>query len=171
MEARHAAPLEAAGRSHVLYGVLDRVDKRPEGEIILDYKTGRHPQVPAAFWRGDDLWERLDAWTPGAPDPLPELADALPSIQLPCYLYIYSREDAPDEPRPVADAAWVHLAGDGAEVPLLGPKWSDEERAAILHTRIPALLRFVLTHMRAAPELRPRPGPHCAWCPYVGACR
>ena len=47
----------------------------------------------------------------------------------------------------------------------------DEERAAILHTRIPALLRFVLTHMRAAPELRPRPGPHCAWCPYVGACR
>lgn len=171
VEARHAAPLKAAGRSHVLYGVLDRVDKRPEGEIILDYKTGRHPQVPAAFWRGDDLWERLDAWTPGAPDPLPELADALPSIQLPCYLYIYSREDAPDEPRPVADAAWVHLAGDGAEVPLLGPKWSDEERAAILHTRIPALLRFVLTHMRAAPELRPRPGPHCAWCPYVGACR
>ena len=71
----------------------------------------------------------------------------------------------------MTDAAWVHLAGDGAEVPLLGPKWSDEERAAILHTRIPALLRFVLTHMRAAPELRPRPGPHCAWCPYVGACR
>lgn len=174
VEAQHSAPLEAAGRPHVLYGVLDRVDRRPGGDIILDYKTGRHPQVPAAFWRRDDLWDRLDAWTPGGPDPLPDLADALPSIQLPCYLYIYSREnlaDAQDEPRPVTDAAWVRLAGDGAEVPLLGPKWNDEERDGILRERIPALLRFVLAHMRAAPELCPRPGPHCAWCPCAGACR
>lgn len=177
VEAQHAAPLEAGGRPHVLYGVLDRVDRRPEGDIILDYKTGRHPQVPAAFWRRDDLWERLEAWTPDGPDPLPDLADVLPSIQLPCYLYIYGHEnpsdasEAPDVARPVTDAAWVHLAGDGAEVPLLGPKWSDEEREDILNTRIPVLLRFVLAHMRAAPELRPRPGPHCAWCPYAGACR
>lgn len=175
VEQEHAARLEAEGLSHTLYGILDRVDRRNGGDVILDYKTGRHPQVPAAFWRKDELWTRLDGWTPDAADPLPALADALPSIQLPCYLYIYSQEklqEEPDaEPRSVTDAAWVHLAGDGREIPLLGPKWNDEDRRDILENRIPALLRFVLTHMRQAERLMPRPGPHCAWCPYAGACR
>ena len=173
VEAEHRASLEAAGRPHVLYGKLDRVDARPEGHIILDYKSGRVlTTTPVAFWHKDDLWDRMETWTPASPDdPLPELADALPGIQLPCYLYIYSRGDAPDKPRPVADAVWVHLAGDGREVPLLGPKVSDEDREDILNTRIPTLLRFVLTHMRNAPELHPQPGEHCQWCPYAGACR
>lgn len=173
IEAEHKARLEAAGRPHVLLGVLDRVDSRAEGDIILDYKSGRSLKpVSAAFWRGDDLWDRMEKWTPDSPDdPLPELADALPGIQLPCYLYIYSHENGPDKPRPVADAAWIHLAGDGGEVPLLGPKISDKERDDILNERIPALLRFVLTHMRSAPELRPQPGQHCQWCAYAGVCR
>ena len=173
VEAEHSAGLEAAGRPHTLYGKLDRVDARPEGHIILDYKSGRVlTTTPVAFWHRDDLWGRMEKCTPASPDdPLPELADALPGIQLPCYLYLYSHGDAPDKPRPVADAAWVHLAGDGSEVPLLGPKLSGDERGAILNDRIPALLRFVLNHMRNAPELCPQPGRHCQWCPYAGLCR
>ncbi|MCH5277449.1 MAG: PD-(D/E)XK nuclease family protein [Desulfovibrionaceae bacterium] len=172
VEATHTARLEAAGHPHVLYGTLDRVDARPEGDIILDYKSGRSIKVaPPAFWLGDDVWERMEDWAPGPEDPLPGLADALPGIQLPCYLYLYSHGNPPDEPRAAADAAWIHLAGDGKEISLLGSKISAEDRAFILNTRIPALLRFVLTHMRNAPELRPQPGRHCQWCPYTGACR
>jgi hypothetical protein len=167
LEKKCTAVLAVGNQSRTLQGTLDRVDRREAGDVILDYKSGRLPPHPASFWKAGPLWDRLDAWTPDRPDPLPELGASLGSIQLPCYLFLHDRETG----RSAFDAAWVNLGGDGAEIPLLGEKWDDGERGIILTRRIPALLRFVLSHMQNAPSLAPLPGPRCAWCPFLRTCR
>lgn len=175
IERTHTAIIPVQGDSRILSGILDRVDRRPDGAIILDYKSGRPPKTPLPFWRDNVLWSSLQAWTPDRPDILPNVAMALPSLQLPCYLYLYTHDaDNPDgqstEIAENLDAAWVRLADAGQEAPLLGPKWSPEARREIIEHKIPALLHFVLDHMQNAPVLAPHPGPHCAWCPYANSC-
>jgi hypothetical protein len=59
------APLAVDGLGVRLGGVLDRVDQRPEGAVVLDYKTGSLAPPPLKAWSNDALWERVEAWEPG----------------------------------------------------------------------------------------------------------
>lgn len=170
-----SAVLEDGRHRFLLEGKIDRLDRREQGLVILDYKSGSTSRQPhASFWKDDMLWSAMETWTPERADPLPELAKALPSIQLPCYLYLCGRD-----PRnagalrlsPLADAALVQLADRGDEIPLLGPGMNDEERSEIIEERIPALLRFVLHHMATADVFALRRTERCARCPYRTCCR
>ncbi len=174
LEHEASAVFENGERRFTLSGTLDRLDRRPEGLVILDYKSGNTSKQPhASFWSDEELWRQMREWRPGQPDPLNALADSLPSIQLPCYLYLCAHD-----PRmaaflrlsPLADAAWVQLAEKGEEISLLGEDAAEEERRTIIEERIPELLSFVLRHMDEAEIFAPRRSRRCERCPYRMHC-
>jgi RecB family exonuclease len=169
-----SAELLLGDRRFVLAGQIDRLDRREQGLVILDYKSGRTSKSPRReFWHDEDLWQAMRDWTPGMPDPLAELADSLPSLQLPCYLYMCGHDPKNAEYlrlSPLADAAWVQLADGGEEVSLMGRSVEEEERGSIIAERIPELLSFVLRHMAEAREFTPRRTQRCERCPYLGTC-
>jgi len=170
-----SATLEDGNRRFLLEGKLDRLDLREEGLIILDYKSGNTRRQPlTAFWEEERLWDAMEAWLPGNPDPLPELSAQLPSLQLPCYLYLCGHDGQNEEllrHSSLWDAAWVQLADKGQEVSLLGRKLDGEQRERILTQRIPALLRFVLRHMATAAVFEPLQGKRCKYCPFRRCCQ
>jgi hypothetical protein len=157
---------------------------RPE-VVILDYKTGSPTKIAPAFWRNTSLLQRVKAWNADgrhadghgketdAHALFTEIADRLPSIQLPFYLLLCSLAQeqgmmppGPDRHNavPVLNAARVDLGGDGAENFLFPDDFSFEEREAAIHDSIPALVAFLLRRMLTAPSAAPRPGRHCGWC-------
>ncbi|WP_084559356.1 PD-(D/E)XK nuclease family protein [Nitratidesulfovibrio termitidis] len=164
-------PGSAGRRVRRLHGRVDRVDLRGfedgEGAVILDYKTGKVEWKPSA-WSDDDLWERIEVWTPDRdPDLLADVAAALHGVQLPAYVHMYGQHSGRD----VHDAAWVILRDAGQELPLFDEGTDDETRDAAITTRIPALLSFLLRHMAEAPLLLPRDGKHCDWCSCAKLCK
>ena len=174
LEQKSNAELMVGDKRYVLAGQLDRLDRRDNGLVILDYKSGRTSKSPRReFWHDENLWQAMRDWMPGMPDPLPELADSLPSLQLPCYLYMCGHDPKNAgllRLSPLADAAWVQLADGGEEVSLMGAKVEEEERWSIIEERIPELLSFVLRHMAEAREFRPRRINACERCAYKKTC-
>ena len=167
--------LEEHGQRFTLKGTIDRLDRREQGLVILDYKSGNTGRQPhASFWNDERLWDALRVWRPGLADPLPELAAALPSIQLPAYLYLCNNDPRNADAlrrAPLFDAALVQLADRGEELPLLGSRIDEDTRAFIMKERIPALLRFVLRHMSLSEGFAPRRTERCDHCPYRSCCR
>ncbi len=159
-------------------GVLDRVDtrfwqykeEREEGLVVLDYKTGRLARNNVAIWNDTDFWTMLSLWSPTASNSaevLQHVAQAFPSVQLPCYIYMC--QQAYDDH--VLDAALVDLGNSGKEMYMLGDKVDMETRADIVENRVPQLLTFILDHMYTAQSFAPREGDHCTYCPYGALCK
>ena len=182
LEEEYDAEIEVGGRIRRLTGNLDRVDWREqedadgtpeEGAVILDYKTGRIKALRSDIWSDEAFWETFsperaaDAASEPDPDrdPLPMLAQRIPTVQLLYYCYLYGRATG----KPVLDAAFVALGEDGTERPLFGRGMTAEEREQALE-RIPQLIGFILLHMERCPEFRPREGAHCRWCSWKNVC-
>ena len=158
--------LEFEGRSYRMRGKVDRVDRRENGLVVLDYKTGSVRQTSPGFWDDDILW----AWIANSDRDLsllPKLAKSLGSIQLPLYLYLYGQQ-AGELP---ANGLFV-LLGQGGEEKALFTKSPDPE---IIRERImeqtPRLVRFLLDLILNAGEFCPQVSRACAWCPFQPACR
>lgn len=174
LEHEASAAFDTGERRFTLNGTLDRIDRRDDGLVILDYKSGNTSKKPrSSFWNDEDLWRRMRDWHPEGSDPLADLADSLPSLQLPCYLYLCGHD-----PRmadllrlsSLVDAAWVQLADKGEEISLLGDDVNEEERCVIIDKRIPELLAFVLRHMEKAKRFEPHRTRRCERCPYRMHC-
>ena len=181
-EEEYDAEIRVGGRVRRLTGNLDRVDWREqedpegaldEGEVILDYKTGRIKALRPDIWADDAFWDALDpekaAEAASEPDPehdfLPIMAQRIPTVQLLYYCYLYGQATG----KPVLDAAFVALGEDGGERPLFGKGMTIEERERAL-SLIPRLIGFILLHMELCPEFRPREGAHCRWCSWRNVC-
>jgi RecB family exonuclease len=169
LETELAASLDSGGRACLLTGRADRVDRREDGVVIVDYKTGGVSGVPADVWADAAFFARLGDFqgAPDAPELLEEAAVRFPSVQLPlyCWLYAASRGEAP------ADAVFVELRETGKEKPLFGPRCDPALREEAIAKRIPELLTFLLRHMATATSFAPRPEPRrCAYCDYRPAC-
>ncbi|EFL50236.1 conserved hypothetical protein [Solidesulfovibrio fructosivorans JJ]] len=169
LETELAASIETAGRGFLLGGRLDRVDRREDGIVILDYKTGGLPALTQSLWDDEALWGRLSRFT--APDDDPELLETVArrvgSLQLPlyCWLYAASQGETP------ADAAFVELKETGREKPLFGPRRDQSAREEAITGQTPALLAFVLRHLSMATRFSPRPDDRrCAYCDFRPAC-
>ncbi|WP_035251317.1 PD-(D/E)XK nuclease family protein [Desulfocurvus vexinensis] len=150
-----------------LEGTLDRVDRRPGGDVVLDYKTGALAPPPLSAWRDEALWERVEAWEPGRdPGLLADLHAALRGVQLPLYGWLYwqTTDILP------ANAAWVELRDSGAEKPLFGERMVPHERETALTELTPLAVRLLVRHMREDERFEAAPGPHCAWCPFGFSC-
>jgi len=163
------ARLAVGGLDLRLHGRIDRVDERGGGGVVLDYKTGGVKPGGIKGWLDDALFQRLEACAPGTPEAaqaLCDLADTGLDAQLPLYLHLLGR--APGA-RPL-NAAWVELISDGGELPLFTDKHAPELRRLVIEERVPLLVRFVVAHLLAAPELPARVGRQCDWCDFCGPC-
>ncbi len=180
VEAELTSELAVDGRLRTLTGRVDRVDQRetPEGPkaMLIDYKSGSVRLPERGLWTDDAFWQRLTNWRPDGPyapdgpsgaDPLPDAAERVASLQLPCYLHLYGASQDP----PAWDAALAELRDNGLELTLFKPNLDEPTRQLALEERIPALLRFVLRHMEQAPAFLPNPGRQCDWCFCSQACK
>ena len=171
VEAELTAELAVDARLCTLFGRVDRVDQRetPEGlrAVLIDYKSGSVLLPERGLWTDDAFWQRLADWEPEGEDPLPEAADRMVSLQLPCYLHLYGIQRSP----PVWDAALVELRADGQERALFASGLDGSSRRRVVEERIPGLLRFILRHMEHAPAFLPNPGLQCDWCFCIQACK
>jgi hypothetical protein len=170
LEKQYAKQLVHPWGGHVLTGVADRLDVRADGALILDYKTGSLARLDPEIWEDASFWQRLENWD-GNPDndPLPEMHERLPDVQLPCYMHL-CEEDAFAPPDAGYNAAWVELRENGAERPLFRESLQGKARARFLHEQLPLLFGSILRHMACSPVFLPREGRHCAWCPYENVC-
>lgn len=179
-----SAPFETPGRDFTLFGKADRIDLRlceddggsEAGVHIIDYKTGRLPEIDKGLWEDDSFWESLQAWEAESPcalqpslSPLRRLAEKMGSVQLPFYLLLYGLGDRGDglpavSEAPRCNAAWVELAAKGEEKALFSSKFTQFQNWDFIVTRGAIVVGFLLRHMLQAPELSPAPGEHCRWC-------
>lgn len=170
LEQRFQAEIAVDGRTRLIAGRMDRVDEREGQTVILDYKTGKVSRPNPGIWEDDTLWSRLRCWQGEDDDTLALLAQKLPSVQLPAYLYIYPRGVRQGAPLPVGDAGWVELRNNGKEVLLLGTGTEDDMRETVINEQIPLLMEFLFRHMETVPSYRPNRGRHCDWCPCANCC-
>lgn len=167
LETQMRTSLETTVGSVKLRGDVDRVDRREDGLIVLDYKTGTPKKPQESFFSDEWLWDWIRS-----PDPdrieemLPPLSRAMGSVQLPLYLWLNSRTQ--DEG--AVDAAFVCLGEDGREELLFGPKVDPEARARFVDQDVPALVRCLLDLILNAPSFIPLPSRACAWCAYAQSC-
>ncbi|MEL7640856.1 MAG: PD-(D/E)XK nuclease family protein [Solidesulfovibrio sp.] len=169
LETELAASLEVSGRTYLLAGRADRLDRREEGVVIVDYKTGSVPAAPASSWTDEAFFRSVAEFRDAATDPglLAEAANRFPSVQLPLYCWLYG---AGRGERP-ADAVFVELREDGQEKPLFGPRFEPAARREIIERRLPQLLRFLLRHLTTAASFAPRPeARRCPYCDFRPAC-
>ncbi len=161
------------GHNFKLKGRVDRVDKRfilgEQQLIILDYKTGKLPQIKYDVWDDDSLWQDITTWTPQVNDGndlLKQITESFESVQLPCYMHICRN----NYKEPIFDAAWVDLASSGEEHALLKDEHLLDWRSNIIKKQIPSLLQFILNHMTSSSHFSPHEGKHCKYCPYGALC-
>ncbi|MGE4292880.1 MAG: PD-(D/E)XK nuclease family protein [Desulfovibrio sp.] len=166
LERRAQGRIDLDGKTIRLHGRLDRADRRPEGVVILDYKTGGVKRPRRGFWDDNALWTRLEAPDPADRALLSDLQRSARGLQLPAYLRMYL-DDRSESPY---DAAWVHLAKDGREYGLFPEKWTPEERTEAVAGQCATLLRAVATHLAGADSFFPLEGRHCEFCDYRGPC-
>jgi len=170
LETELVASLEVDGRSYPMAGRADRIDRREDGVVILDYKTGGLTAPKNTVWSDEALWNRIGA--AGGLGPYDEtlldlVAKRLGSIQLPlyCWLHAVSRNETP------ADAAFVELRDKGQERPLFGPRLEPEARAEAIRRQTPQLLAYLVRSLRDAVQFAPRPDERrCPYCDYRTAC-
>jgi RecB family exonuclease len=149
-------------------GRIDRVERREQGVIILDYKTGGALVPKASFWRDMELQDRMAGFMKGDLDPdlLLHMAESIRSIQLPAYLHLYVRADGES---PV-NAGLVKLGENGREQLLFPAKWTEEEVNEAVDEIAPLLVRTLVRHMLTASRFDPRPGERCKWCDFTKPC-
>jgi hypothetical protein len=168
LEQKLSTPLNAGEQAITLTGFLDRVERRDEGIMILDYKTGSVTVPKKSFWGDEELWDRIRNYSPDTPDPalLPDLAANVRSVQLPAYLHLY-HEVLGETPH---DAGLILLAEGGRTERLFGPKWTDDDRADVVETMIPKLIQTLARHMLDTGEFAAQPGRRCEWCEFKTPC-
>ncbi|MDL2207406.1 PD-(D/E)XK nuclease family protein [Desulfovibrio sp. OttesenSCG-928-F20] len=182
-----SALFSCEGFDFSLVGKADRIDCRPlrhnssgdaaeKGLFIIDYKSGRLPELRGSLWSDEAFWRSLDCLgprlSPSGADPLDAVATRLPSVQLPLYMLVCSLAAEKNKlpPLRVGNALWVALGAEGEEQPLLPDKLSPDQAQQALQTYIPALLRALLRHLFQSEYFFPRPGPHCGWCSRKNSC-
>lgn len=171
LERGYTARIEGSHGVLDLSGRVDRLDRREDGLLVLDYKTGSVHLPKRTFFEEGAFWQLLGPWReePGtAEDPLPVLAEELVSVQLPCYLeFVRQSGETP------GNAALVELKDAAKEYPLLPDAITRDAEAhgRVVTEQIPALLAFLTDHLRQSPSFGPREGKHCDYCAYADLCR
>ncbi|MBR5734778.1 MAG: PD-(D/E)XK nuclease family protein, partial [Desulfovibrionaceae bacterium] len=173
LESQLVSAIDLPGKRLTLRGRLDRVDQREGQTIILDYKTGKVPDIPPSFWESS-LHERIREALeiPGSlreaaeeHDLLNDLAEELPSIQLPAYLYLLRKNSGQGD-----NAAYVELALNDEEKPLFTEKDPQELQSLAVEELMPNLVRVTAKALMERQVFMPREGAHCGFCPAAGFC-
>lgn len=165
-----------AGKNFNCEVIVDRIDARPAGDVILDYKTFKLKDFDKNLWQDDEFFQRLQDSIDSAEfdaaandELLVELRERMPSVQLPFYLTAL-RDGRDEEARrtlnPIA-AAYIDLYESGKEKPLFDAKEPEEVATCLDYCRIS--VEFILNHLMRAPVFNGN-GATCGWCPHASLC-
>ncbi|WP_243439873.1 PD-(D/E)XK nuclease family protein [Fundidesulfovibrio soli] len=167
LEMRLDTTLDLGGARYGFNGVIDRLDQRDEGMVILDYKTGKPRKQTSTFWDDQDIWDTVTAGdVESGLNMLDRLGAGLGSIQMPLYMHAYWKATGLD----AADAAYVCLGMGGKEAALFGPKVSEEVREERVREKTPLFTGFIVRMMLETPRFAPLPSRGCGWCAYARVC-
>ena len=168
LEKKLTTTIDIDGLTIPLTGTLDRIERRDEGVMILDYKTGSGVIPKKGFWEDMELWDRVNTYGPDVIDPLLliDLAKSVQSVQLPVYLHLFIQ----CEKETPHDAGLIKLAEDGKTEKLFGPKWTNEERTEAVDEMTPKLIKVLVRHMLDTSQFTPQPGTRCKWGDFKTPC-
>ena len=171
LEKEFRIELPLRGERWAFYGKVDRIDRRGDLQVVLDYKTGFiEPPGARAFvekMAPFQLPEGLDD------EGLRALKRAVGDIQLPLYVLLTTGGKGEEIER--TTAAYVLLREDGREQFLLRPK---ELKGAVAELwvewfleQFPAILNYLITHILEAPlYFRATEEGLCRVCDYEPSC-
>lgn len=168
-------------------GVADRVDKRGGSYWIVDYKTNRKNRKQIKLWTNAEFFENLQElnkkWdSQRAREALETLAEEMPDIQLPLYLYLFAKSFAAQGSKVTEqtkiNASWIFLAerGKEGELALVDEKLAGSEDGvwdmafAIREKYMEIVLQFILNYMAEEKEWHCRENKYCPDCPYRDFC-
>lgn len=162
-----------------LQGNVDRIDRRKDEILIIDYKTGKTKASDYQGWQNKELFDCLATWedpeggaVQDVEDPLfLQLRASIKSVQLPLYLFLLLEcEDFQPISAEKINGTYVNLGEDGKESLFFPAKTIPETKREIISTHLPELLNFILTHMLYTDSFIPTPGNQCAHCFARKAC-
>ena len=155
-----------------LKGKIDRIDKKDNEYLIVDYKTGSSAKVPKisklADWLGNGK----------APSKREDMQELIASFQLPLYLYICSQNK---DTIGMADADWEHLNASLSMInskrqnskPLFASKYDSQRRAFMEQVFLPSLKNLIAEMLDPeVPFVHEDSNPDtCKYCPFLALCR
>ncbi len=179
LEESYSLPFEVPGiRKLELFGKMDRIDRRNDVYVVLDYKTGKVEDVKATKALELDVspWlseKRLDD------EALREILDRLPDVQLPFYVYLFVRAAQSVTNPPVewskTTAAYIKLREKGQEVYFIKPSVLEKEAepyAKWFEEKFPELIKYLIMHIIESPYWYPAINDSaCGYCDYWKMCR
>ncbi len=152
-------------KTFTIKGFADRIDLREEIYIVIDYKTGFSPNLE--FNKIVSLLEKLRNEDLGQ-EFINLFYQILPSIQLPLYAYMYSKEVN----KPVL-SAYIELNKKSEEKIIPSTKTSSIESYHQWLTKyFPEILKLLIKHILESAEWYPASdGSNCSYCVYRKMCR
>ncbi len=151
----------------ILRGIADRIDKREGITVIVDYKTGTGKKINFNKLLQIDVQE-LNSY---GHEELKVLAQWMPEIQLPFYVYLYSSSSDADPT--YTTASYVNLESNGEEAFLIEPQYMPSEQLSQWMKEVfPNIISFILRHILESEYWFPavQEGA-CRYCAFNGFCR
>ena len=149
---------ELSDRDLKVKGIIDRVDQENGKVRILDYKTGKHAQLPKTLVLKEMFGtDEISGYTEKE---LEKIKENVRSIQLPVYLCLISNK--------------VHCPKYEAFLCFLGKEdeiFKGFEIDDVAIEEIKKLIRYVVNHIRKSTMFYAITGPHCQYCEYFDLCR
>ena len=155
----------------IFYGKVDRIDKRGDYRLVLDYKTGWVEHFAKSHFE-----KRIIPFFPSEEcdyESLKTFIKVIRDLQLPIYVLLVSSGNEEELEKTLA--AYVELRKRGEERYFVTPDKIEElqERYANWFGRtVPSLLNYVLTHMIESTFFYPATNERtCQSCDYEPVCR
>lgn len=169
-----SAEIGLEGKTVVIQGRLDRLDKGADGLYIIDYKTGKTiPKTNPGLWEDADFFDRVSqAIGSGDAEELDacfnQLREKTTSLQLPLYLLALSRIGEKKYGSFPANAALAPLRFAQKEKNLLASPLTGKTDPRL--ERIRLCLNLLYHHTRLASAFKPKKIDGCERCAYNALC-
>lgn len=170
IETALTAEVELNGKDYVLKGRIDRIERRDDKLLVLDYKTGSAPVGAKNLWNDQKFFDEIAkvckdyASYEILNEKLEELRILLPSLQLPFYITLLAANGKYGEPD---NAAFVEL-GENMEYWLYDDPAPENRERLLQNCR--TAITLVLEHLRKANTFIGNITDKCRFCNYQEIC-
>ena len=157
-----------------LFGIVDRLDRRHDELVIIDYKTGQLKLPAPGFWENHSFLDALRqdlALSKPLEHLVPHMAylrEALVSMQLPLYLVLSQSHCQKRYAQLPHNACLIKLADGGEENALFTDDCSLEDQDRLRACQ--DILQLTLRCLWECSAFEAMASDHCRYCPYNGLC-
>jgi len=171
LEKEYRLPLSMGYDEFIFYGKVDRIDRRGDYRLVLDYKTGWIEHFAKSHFE-----KKIIPFFPSEEydyESLKTFIEVIRDLQLPLYVLLVSSGKEEELARTLA--AYVELRKQGEERYFVHPDRIGALQDHYMHwfgRTVPSLLNYILTHMIESPFFYPATDERaCQPCDYEPVCR